>query len=119
MMRDLCFISMHAGVAAANRINSRNIKRQDVCCSPTPLRGYGLHHLTYSPAAQRASCSARLTGAAAPQTKIGELSMMEWSVYADSRYVGSAHAATGEAVRLAALSSYEIPEDAGLSVSQR
>lgn len=45
--------------------------------------------------------------------------MMKWSVYADGRYVGTAHAATEETVRLAALSFYEIPEDAGLSVSQR
>lgn len=51
--------------------------------------------------------------------KPGEPSMIEWNVYADGCYVGTVHAVTEDAARLAALSRYEIAEDAGLSVSRR
>jgi len=45
--------------------------------------------------------------------------MKEWNVYVDGRYVGTVQEKTEEQARLAALSKYDVPDDADLSVSRR
>lgn len=45
--------------------------------------------------------------------------MHEWNVYINGRYVGTVHADSEESARCAALSQFDPPEDASLSVSRR
>lgn len=45
--------------------------------------------------------------------------MKEWNVYVDGRFVGTVHESSEESARLAALSQYDLPDDAALSVSRR
>lgn len=45
--------------------------------------------------------------------------MKEWDVYVDGRFVGTVHEKTEALARLAALSKYDLPNDADLSVSRR
>ena len=45
--------------------------------------------------------------------------MKEWNVYVAGRYVGTVSASTEAEARLAALSDYDIDDEASLSVSLR
>ncbi|MEQ7817040.1 hypothetical protein [Xanthomonas hortorum] len=45
--------------------------------------------------------------------------MVEWNVYVDGQYVGTVHENSKEAARCAALSKFDPPEDADISVSKR
>jgi len=45
--------------------------------------------------------------------------MLEWNVYIDGKYVGTVHERTEEAARCAALSKFDPPDDAVISVSKR
>ena len=45
--------------------------------------------------------------------------MWVWNVYIDGRYVGTVHEASEALARCAALSKFDPPEEANISVSKR
>ena len=45
--------------------------------------------------------------------------MIEWNVYVDGRYIGTVDARSEEFARLAAWSTFDLPEEANVSVSKR
>lgn len=45
--------------------------------------------------------------------------MFEWNVYVNGQYVGTVQEASEDAARCAALSKFDPPEDASISVSRR
>lgn len=45
--------------------------------------------------------------------------MIEWNVYVNGRYVGTVQETTEELARCAALSQFDVPDNADISVSRR
>ena len=45
--------------------------------------------------------------------------MAEWNAYADGRYLGTVNAVNEDDARCAALSKFDVDEDAAISVSRR